>query len=47
MAEEELDDGWPFLDIALARQTDFDEFVSNTFAADRHGTPKGMIEVIL
>jgi hypothetical protein len=43
----ELRKGLPFLDIALAEQADFDEFVDVTFAADRDGAPKGMIEVIL
>ena len=38
--------GLPFLDIVLADAEDFDEFVSVTFAADRAGAPKGMVEVI-
>ncbi len=46
IAEAELNAGLPFLDIALARQADFDEFVGEVFAADRLGTPKGMIEVL-
>ena len=46
-AEQELDDGLPFLDIALVGQVDFDRFVERIFAADRRGVPKGMIEVIL
>jgi hypothetical protein len=46
IAEAELNAGLPFLDIALAGQVDFDEFVGEVFAADRSGTPKGMIEVI-
>jgi hypothetical protein len=46
IAGVELNAGLPFLDIALAGQADFDEFVSEVFAADRLGTPKGMIEVI-
>jgi len=45
--EEELENGLPFLDIAIVGQTDFDRFVARIFAADRHGVPKGMIEVIL
>jgi Family of unknown function (DUF6932) len=45
--EEELDIGLPFLDIAIVGATDFDRFVVMTFASDRHGAPKGMIEVIL
>ena len=43
----ELRKGLPFLDIAIAAPEDFDEFVNDTFAADRTGQPKGMIEVIL
>jgi len=42
----ELEAGLPFLDIALAGQTDFDEFVGEVFAADRSGMAKGMIEVV-
>jgi len=38
--------GVPFLDIALADARDFDEYVGVTFAADRAGAPKGMVEVI-
>jgi hypothetical protein len=45
--EKELENGLPFLDIAIVGQTDFDRFVARTFASDRHGVPKGMIEVIL
>ena len=46
IAEPELNAGVPFIDIALARQPDFDEFVGEVFAADRFGTANGMIEVI-
>ncbi len=46
VAEAELKAGLPFLDIAFARQSDFDEFVGEVFAKDRFGTSKGMIEVI-
>jgi hypothetical protein len=45
-AEEELNKGLPFLDIAIAGQKDFDRFIARIFAADRRGVPKGMIEVI-
>ena len=45
-AEDELQKGLPFLDIALLGQADFDELVNVTFATDRHGTPKGLLEVI-
>lgn len=44
---EELEIGLPFLDIAIVGHADFDRFVGRIFAADRHGVPKGMIEVIL
>jgi hypothetical protein len=46
-AEEELDKGLPFLDIAIVGQEDYDRFVARIFAAGRLGVPKGMIEVIL
>jgi hypothetical protein len=46
-AESELVNGLPFLDVALVDREDFDEFVGVTFASDRWGAPKGMIEVIL
>jgi len=45
-AAGELSAGLPFLDIAFARQADFEEFIGEVFAADRFGAPKGMIEVI-
>jgi hypothetical protein len=46
-AELELDEGLPFLDLAIVTQKDFDRFVTRTFATDRHNVPKGMIEVQL
>jgi len=46
IAESELVRGIPFLEISLVGQEDFDELVNVFFATDRHGTPKGMIEVI-
>lgn len=45
--EEELEEGLPFLDIAIVGQADFDRFIGRIFAADRRGVPKGMIEVVL
>lgn len=45
-AEDELLRGLPFLDIAMVGSADFTELVSLTFATDRHGAPKGMIEVV-
>lgn len=47
VAFQELGKGLPFLDITLADPRDFEEFVNVTFAADRQGVSKGMIEVIL
>jgi hypothetical protein len=46
-AERELEQGLPFLDIALVRQKDFDWFVGRFYASDRRGAPKGMIEIEL
>jgi hypothetical protein len=46
LADEELNAGLPFLDIALVGQVDFDRFVGKIFAAGRFGEAKGMIEVI-
>lgn len=46
-AVEELRDGLPFLEMKLVGQDEFDEYVNNTFASDRDGAPKGMIEVTL
>jgi hypothetical protein len=46
MAEDELLLGLPFLEIALVSQEDFVELVNVTFASDRLGKFKGMIEVI-
>lgn len=44
-AENELRAGLPFLEIALVGPEDFDELVNVTFASDRSGVSKGMIEV--
>jgi hypothetical protein len=45
-AFRELQTGLPFLDIAVTGPLEFDEFVSDTFAVDRFGVPKGMIEIL-
>jgi hypothetical protein len=45
-AEAELLKGFPFLEIALVGPEDFSELVNLTFASDRHGAFKGMIEVV-
>ena len=44
-ALRELRAGLPFLDIAIAAPKRFERYVSRLFAADRHGVPKGMVEV--
>jgi hypothetical protein len=44
-AVRELREGLPFLEMKLVGQADFDEFVHNTFATDRMGVAKGLIEV--
>ena len=45
-AEEELEAGLPFMDIAIARQIDFDLFVNRIFGTDHDLVPKGLVEVI-
>lgn len=47
VAEEELQEGLPFLDISLVRPEEFDYLVNRFFAFDRTWTGKGVIEVIL
>ena len=46
-AHEELDAGFPFLDIQVVEGPDFRQIVEETFSSDREAVPKGMIEVIL
>jgi len=41
-----LRDGLPFLGMSLVFQEDFDKMVNHIFASDRHGTAKGMVEVV-
>ncbi|TWT40008.1 hypothetical protein RAS1_44010 [Phycisphaerae bacterium RAS1] len=41
-----LKDGLPFLGMAIVLQREFDLMVNQIFASDRHGTAKGMVEVI-
>jgi hypothetical protein len=45
-AEEELVQGLPFLDISLVTLQDFEELVNVTFASNRYGSPKGVVEVV-
>lgn len=46
-ASDELAEGLPFLEILRVDEQGFDRLVHRFFAADRHGTAKGMIEVSL
>lgn len=46
LAEHELRQGLPFLEIALVGQEDFDELVNVIFASNRFGASKGMIELV-
>lgn len=45
-AADQLDEGLPFLEMKIVRQSDFDEYVNLTFGTDRRGRAKGMIEVV-
>ena len=45
-AEAELQEGLPFLDVALVDEADFDYFVTRIYAFDRTRGEKGMIEVL-
>jgi hypothetical protein len=45
-AVEELDDGLPFLDIAILEPDDFSKLVDDFFARDRYFAAKGMVEII-
>ena len=46
-ADAELWAGLPFIQTSIVGQTDFDLYVNAIYATDRHGTPKGMVEVAL
>jgi hypothetical protein len=46
-AEADIRQGFPFLEINLVEQKDFDVFVEMIFATDRFYVQKGMVEVIL
>jgi hypothetical protein len=45
-AELELRLGLPFIHMELLEQADLDVMMRTIFAIDRHGIPKGMIEVL-
>lgn len=46
-AYRELKAGLPFLDMTIAEQEEFDDFIGDVFATDRDEIHKGMIEAIL
>jgi hypothetical protein len=46
-ADAELWAGLPFIQIAVVGQKEFYLYVGAIYATDRHGTTKGMLEVIL
>ncbi len=46
-AEDELENGFPFVQLDLVNQRDFDVMINRVFAIDRDFRPKGMIEVPL
>jgi hypothetical protein len=46
-ADAELWAGLPFIQIAVVGQVEFDLYVQTIYATDRHGTAKGLVEVIL
>lgn len=45
-AEQQLEDGLPFLDIKVVDATEFEIFAQRFFANDRYFHPKGLIEVL-
>ena len=47
VAEAEIRQGIPFLDIYLVESPDFAFYVETFYATDRFFTPKGMVEVVL
>lgn len=46
-AEKELENGFPFVQLDLVNQRDFDVMINRVFAIDRDFRVKGMIEVPL
>lgn len=46
VADDELQQGLPFIQAETATQDAFDYYVNTFFATDRRDTPKGMIEVL-
>jgi len=45
-ADDELWTGLPFIQLAMVGTKEFDLFVNEIYATDRHGIAKGMVEVI-
>jgi hypothetical protein len=46
-ADVDLQQGLPFIQAELLTEEAFDHFVHTFFGTDRHGVPKGLIEVLL
>ena len=46
-AIDEIADGLPFLDLQIVEPLEFTILVEHFFATDRHGIPKGFVEVDL
>jgi hypothetical protein len=46
-ADAELWAGLPFIQMVMVGQKEFDLYVGEIYATDRHGAAKGMIEIIL
>jgi hypothetical protein len=46
-ADAELWAGLPFIQMVVVGKTEFELYVETIYATDRHGTAKGMVEVIL
>jgi hypothetical protein len=46
-AVEELREGYPFLDLQLVDQEEFDWYTGSLFAKDREQIPRGLVEVVL
>ena len=47
VAQDEIRQGIPFLDIQLVETLDFAFYVERLYATDRFFAPKGMVEVVL
>jgi hypothetical protein len=47
LLREELEAGLPFLQVLVVSRDDFEILTSETFATDRYGVAKGMIEIAL